>query len=74
MEIRSKLEDYEIDEWNKMVRYAEEQLDGSCPLLEDQVIISIDNRLKFLEGQIERLQNQICLFTQIRQGGCIGTP
>ncbi len=40
---------YLEDEWNKMVSEAEAQLKGDCPLLEDEVIVYINEKLKELQ-------------------------
>ena len=40
-----------------MVRESQEQLQGTCPLLDDETIVFVDNYIKSLENEIAKAQN-----------------
>ena len=51
-----KPEEYILDEWDEMYGRAKSQLGGTCPLLEDEIIITIYEYMKKLEGEVNKCQ------------------
>jgi len=44
------MKQYQLAEWQQMVGQAEAHLDSACPLIEDEVIVAVANRLETLEA------------------------
>ncbi len=52
----NKPEEYILAEWEEMYGRAKSQLGGTCPLLEDAVIIDIYEYMKKLEEEVNKCQ------------------
>lgn len=46
-----KLELDYLLEWQRMVVRAKQQLNGTCPLIEDETVVLINDYIKWLEDQ-----------------------
>jgi len=47
------MEQYQLAEWQGMVDLAKAHLDSTCPLIEDEVIVAVADRLDKLEAFVQ---------------------
>ncbi len=51
------MKDYQTKEWLKMVEYAEESLQGDCPLIEDNIIVAAAKEMQMMWDFIYKVAN-----------------
>lgn len=44
-------------EWNNLVDYAKEQLQGNCPLIDDEIVVKVDNEIKRMLKKLNSYQS-----------------
>jgi sulfur carrier protein ThiS len=53
------MKQYQLEEWQQMASRARANLDSACPLLEDEVIVAVAERLDELEARSESTEQQL---------------
>jgi sulfur carrier protein ThiS len=53
------MKQYQLEEWQQMASRARANLDSACPLLEDEVIVAVAERLDELEARSESTERQL---------------